>query len=110
MPCSHVIAACAHVHQDALVLLSPIYKSQTLLNVYNSAFEPVVKADYWPAYEGEVVWHNSTMRRNKKGRPKSKRITTEMDDVDKLERKCGLCPQSGHNQKNCPQRATTSTS
>ena len=109
MPCSHVIAACAHTHQDALQLLSNIYKSETLLNVYNNNFPLVAKPDYWPAYDGEIVWHNDQMRRNKKGRPKSKRITTEMDSLDKLERKCGLCRQVGHNRKNCPTRATSST-
>src|SRR3954470_21611041 len=99
MPCSHVIAACAHSHLDALALLSPFYKSETLLHVYNNGFAVVAKEDYWPAYEGEIVWHNDQMRRNKKGRPKSKRITTEMDELDKLERKCGLCRQVGHNKK-----------
>ncbi|XP_058746218.1 uncharacterized protein LOC131619094 [Vicia villosa] len=108
MPCSHVIAACAHSHLDALALLSPIYKSETLLHVYNNGFAVVAKEDYWPAYEGEIVWHNDQMRRNKKGRPKSKRITTEMDELDKLERKCGLCRQVGHNKKNCPNHASGS--
>ncbi|XP_058775566.1 uncharacterized protein LOC131649828 [Vicia villosa] len=38
MPCSHVIAACAFAHRDALSLLSPIYKAETLLQVYSMAF------------------------------------------------------------------------
>ncbi|XP_058749008.1 uncharacterized protein LOC131621962 [Vicia villosa] len=108
MPCSHVIATCAHSHLDALALLSPIYKFETLLHVYNNGFAVVAKEDYWPAYEGEIVWHNDQMRRNKKGRPKSKRITTEMDELNKLERKCGLCRQVGHNKKNCPNHASGS--
>ena len=33
MLCSHVIAACAHTHQDALQLLSNVYKYETLLTV-----------------------------------------------------------------------------
>src|ERR1044072_1527836 len=110
MTCSHVIAACVHVHHIALLIISPIYKSETLLNVYNNAFELVAKPDYWPAYEGKVIWHNSQMRRNKKGRPKSTHITTEMDDLDKLERDYGLYRQVRHNRKNCPTRATSSTS
>ena len=109
MPFSHVISACAYTHQDALQLLSHIYKSETLLNVYNNNFPLVAKPDYWPAYDGEIVWHNDQMRRNKKVRPKSKRITTEMDDLDRLERKCGLCRQVGHNRKNCPNWASAST-
>ena len=108
MPCSHVIVACVYTHQDILLLLSPIYKSETLLNI-NNGFPMVSKLDYWPAYDDEIVWHNDQMRRIKKGRPKSKRITTEMDSLDKLERKCCLCHQVGHNRKNCPTRATSST-
>ena len=43
---SHVIQACAYTHQDALQLLSPIYKSETLLNVYNNGFPMTAKPDY----------------------------------------------------------------
>ncbi|XP_058746469.1 uncharacterized protein LOC131619383 [Vicia villosa] len=61
MSCSHVIAACSYAHQDVLTLLSPIYKIDTLLGVYNNAFPVMAKEDYWPAYEGQVVWHNDMM-------------------------------------------------
>lgn len=109
MPCSHVIAACAFAHRDALSLLSPIYKAETLLQVYSVAFPVVAKEDYWPEYDGEVVWHNDTMRRNKKGRPNSTRIRTEMDVQDKMERKCSICRQVGHNKKKCPTRGPSSS-
>ncbi|XP_058783116.1 uncharacterized protein LOC131657771 [Vicia villosa] len=109
MPCSHVIAACAHSHIDALTLLSPIYMSETLLYIYNTDFVVVAKEDDWPVYEGEIVWHYDQMQRNKKGRLQSKRIITEMDELDKLERKYGLCRQVRHNKKNCPTRASGST-
>ncbi|XP_058774267.1 uncharacterized protein LOC131648534 [Vicia villosa] len=46
MPCSHVIAACAFAHRDAISLMSPIYKAQTLLRVYSAVFPVVAKEDY----------------------------------------------------------------
>ncbi|XP_058740927.1 uncharacterized protein LOC131613257 [Vicia villosa] len=55
MPCSHVIAACAFSHRDALSLLSPIYKAETLLQVYRVAFPVVAKKDFWPKYDGEDI-------------------------------------------------------
>ncbi|XP_058754623.1 uncharacterized protein LOC131627784 [Vicia villosa] len=109
MPCSPVIAACSYAHRDPLALLSLIYKADTLLEVYNNAFQVMVKEDYWPAYEGDVVWHNDNMRRKKKGRPNSTRIRTEMDDHEKMIRKCGICRQVGHNKNTCPNRGATST-
>ncbi|XP_058776138.1 uncharacterized protein LOC131650445 [Vicia villosa] len=109
MPCSHVIAACSYAHQDPLALLSPIYKAETLLGVYNNAFQVMAKEDYWPAYEGDVVWHNDNMRRKKRGRPNSTRIRTEMDDHEKMVRKCGICREIGHNKNTCPNRGATST-
>ncbi|CAK8531144.1 unnamed protein product [Lathyrus sativus] len=47
------------------------------------------------------------MRRNKKGRPVSTRIITEMDNFDKLERKCSMCRQMGHNRTWCPNVGTS---
>ncbi|CAI8593632.1 unnamed protein product, partial [Vicia faba] len=65
VPCSHVIVTCMYTHQDALLLLFSIYKSETLFSVYNNDFSVVAKPDYWPAYEGKIAWHNDQMRRNK---------------------------------------------
>ena len=109
MPCSHVIAACSHSHFDALSLVSPIYKVATLLNVYDNPFPVVALEAYWPEYDGEIVWHNESMRRNKSGRPNSRRIRTEMDVAEKMQRKCSICRQLGHNKNKCPYRGSSST-
>src|SRR4051812_19177537 len=109
MPCSHVIPACLYAHQDPLALLSPIYKAETLLGVYNNAFQVMAREDYWPAYEGDVVWHNDNMQRKKRGRPNSTRIRTKMDDHEKMVRKCGICRQVRHNKNTCPNHGATST-
>ncbi|XP_058784186.1 uncharacterized protein LOC131658956 [Vicia villosa] len=101
-------AECSYAHQDPLALLSPIYKAGTLLGVYNNAFRVMAKEDYWPAYEGDVVWHNDNMRRKKRGRPNSTQIITEMDH-EKMVRKCGICREVGNNKNTCPNRGATST-
>ena len=66
--------------------------------------------EYWPPYEGDIVWHNDEMRRKKKGMPKSTRIRTGMDSTDKMIRLCSICRQPGHNKNNCPNRGASSGS
>ncbi|XP_058727200.1 uncharacterized protein LOC131598636 [Vicia villosa] len=71
MPCSHVIAACVYSFIDALTLLSPIYKSETLLHVYNNGFVVVAKEDYWSAYEGEIICTTTKCEEIKRVVPKA---------------------------------------
>jgi hypothetical protein len=73
-PCSHVIAACSKVRRDPSYLLSEVYKVASLSNVYKISFSVVAKEDYWPEYQGDIVWHNEVMRRKKKGHPNNTRI------------------------------------
>lgn len=109
MPCSHVIAACAYTRWDAYSHLSNVYRVDSLMNVYNKCFHVVAMEEYWPPYEGDIVWHNEEMRRKKKGHPNNTRIQTEMDTMDKMIRKCSICRQPGHNRKHCPNVGGTST-
>jgi hypothetical protein len=110
IPCSHVIAACAYTRQDAYNHLSDVYKANTIMNVYSQSFSVLPMEDYWPPYEGDIVWHNEEMRRKKKGRPNSTRIRTEMDSTDKMIRLCSICRQPGHNKNNCPNQGASSRS
>jgi hypothetical protein len=43
------------------------------------------------------------MQRMKKGRPNSTHVMIEMDAVERNPRKCGICRETGHSRKNCPQ-------
>ena len=61
IPCSHVIAACAHTRQDAYNHLFDVYKAITVMNVYNESFSVLAMEEYWPPYEGDIVC-NTTMR------------------------------------------------
>ncbi|CAK8568754.1 unnamed protein product [Lathyrus sativus] len=110
VPCSHVIAACAHARQDAYGYLSDVYKAINVMNVYNEGFAVLPMEDYWSPYQGNIVWHNDDMRRNKKGRPNNKRIRIEMDTTDKMIRLCSICRQPGHNRKKCLNVGGTSAS
>jgi len=102
MPCSHVIAACSSVNHDYRRYIHQVYSSDHVFNVYNTRFEVIQHPSYWIPYEGEILCHDETMRRVKKGRPNSTRIMTEMDAVERNPRKCGMCRETGHSRKNCP--------
>ncbi|XP_058774575.1 uncharacterized protein LOC131648865 [Vicia villosa] len=97
VPCPHVIVACSVVRQDAYPLLSMFYRVANLFGVYSTCFPVLPLDEYWPTFDGDQIFHNPIIRRNKKGRPVSSRIRTEMDRYDKLERKCELCRPPSHN-------------
>ncbi|XP_073226869.1 uncharacterized protein [Cicer arietinum] len=109
VPCSHVITACSYARQNYLVLISDVYKVVNVFNIYKEEFPPIPNEGYWPTYEGETLYHNPQMRRNKKGRPNSTRIRTEMDVKEKVPRKCGLCRLTGHTRKHCPNVTASSS-
>ena len=101
MLCSYVITTCSKVRRDPSYLLSDVYKVISLSNVYKISFLVVAKEDYWPAYQGDILWYNEIMRRKKKGCPNSTRIQTEMDTANKMVRFCSSCRQPVHNRTNC---------
>ena len=50
---------------------------------------------------------SDSMKRLTSGRPKSSRLHNEMDAREtKTPQTCGLCKQSGHNRRSCPNRET----
>lgn len=77
--------------------------------MYNNNFMAVTLEDYWPAYQGDIVWYNENMRQKKKDRLNNTQIITEKDATDKMVRLCGLCRQSIHNQTKCPNVGASST-
>jgi hypothetical protein len=109
MPCSHVIAACSKVRRDPSYLLSDVYKVISISNLYKISFSVVAKEDYWPEYQGDILWHNEIMRRKKKGRLNSTHIRIEMNMVNKMVRLCTSCRQLGHNRTTCPNVGTNTT-
>jgi len=102
MPCSHVIVACSSFNHDYQRYIHQVYRSDCVFNVYNTKFEVIQHPSYWILYEGEILCHDETTRRVQKGRPNSTRILTEMDEVERNPRKCGICRETEYSRKNCP--------
>ncbi|XP_058742056.1 uncharacterized protein LOC131614500 [Vicia villosa] len=103
VPCSHAIAACSHVRLNYQMFIPPVFRVRNIFKVYEQSFIGVPKEDQWTPYQGDILLHNERMRRNKKGRPNSTRIRTEMDTVEKVKRRCGIC-QGLHMRKKCLHR------
>src|SRR3954466_8630762 len=103
VPCSHAIAACSHVRLNYQMFIPPVFRVRNIFKVYEQSFIGVPKEHQWTPYNGDILLHNERMRRNKKGRPNNTRIRTEMDTVDKVKRRCGIC-QGLHMRKKCPHR------
>ncbi|KEH34824.1 hypothetical protein MTR_3g072367 [Medicago truncatula] len=57
---------------------------------------------FGPNASGFELCPNLSTRRPKKGRPNTTHIRTEMDEVEKVPRKCGLSRGEGHYHKYCP--------
>ncbi|XP_019451933.1 PREDICTED: uncharacterized protein LOC109354035 [Lupinus angustifolius] len=105
LPCSHAIATCSTLNLDCGQFISPIYRLDNILKVYGIHFQPIGNEEYWPPYSGPSFIPNPVMRRKRTGRPKTKRIHNEMDEVQSQRiKKCGWCRTEGHNRKNCPFR------
>ncbi|XP_015953160.1 uncharacterized protein LOC107477624 [Arachis duranensis] len=102
LPCRHVLAACSHARIDWRGFVHPVYRMESVFNVYRSEFCSIGHEDDWPSYDGPHIQPNPRMMRVKKGRPVSSRIRNNMDDVEHTEEKrCGLCRQTSHTRKTC---------
>ncbi|KAF7827633.1 uncharacterized protein G2W53_018797 [Senna tora] len=100
-PCSHVIAACEYVSHDYLVYVDPVYRLETILNVYRSKFHPIGGEHHWPTVTGPTLVPNPSVLRLK-GRPRS--TFRDIENDKKKSRKinfCSKCSGTGHNSKNC---------
>ncbi|XP_050885972.1 uncharacterized protein LOC127091390 [Lathyrus oleraceus] len=109
VPFSYVIAACSSIRQDYSVHIADVFKVVNVFKVYEESFLGIPTETSWPQYEGDTLCHNDRMRRNKKGRPNSCRIRTEMDNAEKEKRRCGICREIGHMRRKCPTRLGPST-
>ena len=83
MPYAHVIATCKHINIDYLQYVSPVYTLDYVSSVYKVPLAGMLHHDYWPPYEGPQLCVNPAMRRKKKGRPKSTRTRTNMDERER---------------------------
>jgi len=56
LSCSHVIAACKHAHHDFIMYISPHYRLDVIMKVYDNLFGELRHEEYWPPYHGPQVW------------------------------------------------------
>ena len=73
------IAACKHAHHDFSMYISPHYRLDVIIKVYDNLFGELRHEEYWPPYQGPLVWPHPATKRTERGRSKSSRIRTEMD-------------------------------
>ena len=110
MPCAHVIAACKHINIDYLQYVSLVYTLDYMSSVYIVPLASMCHHDYWPPYEGPQLCDHLAMRRNKKGRSKSTRIRTNMDEREKGQpKRCSVCRLVGHSKNRFPHRLGSSS-
>ncbi|RYQ84595.1 hypothetical protein Ahy_B10g104026 [Arachis hypogaea] len=79
---------------------------ETLFKVYEADFPSILDKKLWPEWYGTRVYLNPNMRKKATGRPVSTRFCNEMDDGGRQEKKCGLCRQTGHTRRGCPNQPT----
>jgi SWIM zinc finger len=104
-PCVHAVAACVRMGWDSLAYVHPCFRLDTMIQAYNTHFQPLGDVSSWPPYMGPTVWPDPEKRRSKYGRPKEARIHNEMDAREPVGTiRCSRCKGVGHNKKRCPQR------
>nr|KYP63775.1 hypothetical protein KK1_018357 [Cajanus cajan] len=104
-PCSHAIAACAHVRIDSLTFVDAAYINEYIKAAYSSQWFPLGSDENIEPNNGPRILPDETMIRAK-GRPKSTRIRNEMDWTESQRRqRCGHCRRERHNRTNCPMLA-----
>ncbi|CAK8540208.1 unnamed protein product [Lathyrus sativus] len=101
LPCSHMTASCSSIRQDYTIHIPEVFTILNVFKVYKESFLGLPHEENWPKYEGFTLCHDDSMRRNKKGRPTSSRIRTEMDNAEKEKRRCEICTEIGHMRRKC---------
>ena len=100
LPCSHALAAEAHVTVLKYGLASKFYTSDALLAAYAETVYPVGHEDYWKTTEETTkMIVLPPIMRTPGGRPRKRRIPSQGEEGVRL--KCGRCGASGHNRKTC---------
>ncbi|XP_057734846.1 uncharacterized protein LOC130950361 [Arachis stenosperma] len=82
--------------------VDPVYTIVSIFNVYEREFLPIPDEKMWSPWYGACLKPNPAMRRKASGRPVSTRIRNEMDAVERVEKRCGLCHGEGHTIRRCP--------
>ncbi|RVW77287.1 hypothetical protein CK203_050145 [Vitis vinifera] len=104
-PCSLILAACHFRSIDFRSFVQHYYTIQSYFSTWAPLFNPIHNDYEWPPYVGPVIVPADSMKRVSGGRPKSTCLHNEMDVREgKTSVTCGLCKQSGHNRRSCPNK------
>jgi hypothetical protein len=66
LPCSHVIAACAHSRQAYQMYINDVYKAASVFSVYDNNFPGIEDQSYWPVYHDHTILPNPEMKKERK--------------------------------------------
>ncbi|CAM8911745.1 unnamed protein product [Rhodiola kirilowii] len=120
-PCSHAMAACRYANIDDTVYVPKEYTLEAYYMTWSYFFNPLLYEDLWREYNGPDHVPNPRFRRNKGGRPPTRRRRTNMDQrcphlgesssqapststpTSRIQR-CTHCQLVGHNKRACPTR------
>ncbi|KAL9666818.1 hypothetical protein QQ045_001160 [Rhodiola kirilowii] len=120
-PCSHAMAACRYARIDDTIYVPKEYTLKAYYRTWSYFFNPLLHEDLWREYNGPVYVPNPRLRRNKAGRPPTRRRRTNMDQrcpqlgesssqatssstpTPRI-RRCTHCQLVGHNKRVCPTR------
>ena len=106
-PCSRILAACHCRAIDFRQFVQGYYTTCAYLSTWSPLFYPIFDELEWPKYNGSIIVPSDSMKRLTSSKLKSSCLHNEMDAREtRTPQTCGLCKQSGHNRRSCPNRET----
>ena len=78
IPCSHVLAVCAHMRIDSWQFVEKYYRMDAYANNYTLEFNLIPHESYWSYLDFPILHPDPTLMRDKEC-PRSSRIRNEMD-------------------------------
>ncbi|KAI3823140.1 hypothetical protein L1987_04572 [Smallanthus sonchifolius] len=106
-PCSHAISICRHRGERPHDIVHRVYKNATYLQQYQSDFRPLPHPALWIDPGWRIIADESKIVTSR-GRRRARRIHNKMDvhyREESVARRCGICNETGHNRKRCPNRS-----
>ncbi|XP_076901481.1 uncharacterized protein LOC143555896 [Bidens hawaiensis] len=95
-PCSHVLSVCAKLSLNNWQYINKCYSIVDYCATWSSEFFPILHEAYWPQSPSIRLLPNSDLKRDKKGRPRSRRLRNGMDIKEgKSGNRCGICGERG---------------
>ncbi|XP_057740073.1 uncharacterized protein LOC130957220 [Arachis stenosperma] len=105
-PCRYALAACAATSIEWVPYVHPVYIQEAIFKVYEMEFPPIPDGSMWKEWHGTRLCPNPTMRQQAYGRPVSTRFRNDIDEIERHEKRYGLCRQYGHTRRGCPNQPT----